>query len=151
MTRVFNIINALIMNKFGRSLPTSSRQKGIRVLPISNTFLVTTDGDYNIEGHRLCNVKAPVDKGDAVNKEFVEGILAQYNKELDARITKTFETIDSRLKAGLKSAEDHVQVVEARILKPTEVRHLIQLSVNPMSNNLNKITKDVEDLKKKSI
>lgn len=67
------------MNKFGRSLPSASRQKGsVRMIQTSNAIAVTSDGDYNFQDRRLCNVKPPVDKGDAVNKEFVESMLMTY-------------------------------------------------------------------------
>lgn len=112
------------MNKFGRSLPTSSSQKGIKVLQAPNEIPVTSSGDYNFRSHRLCNVKTPVDKDDAVNREFVEGILIKYSNlanesvaNLKQEIINTQATIQTQLKAHTDLTIRYNKELEERITK----------------------------------
>lgn len=93
------------MNKFGRSLP--SAQKRIKVMqvqiPTPNLITLTKDGDYTIQGHRLCDIGNPTDDTDAVNKGFVENVMIvqknqinQLLEELQQKYKNSLNGIDSQ-------------------------------------------------------
>ena len=62
------------LDKFGRSSERVNDRKGLRGQP-GLGFNWTADGQFDIQNHRLCNVLAPVDDHDCVNKTYLEGTM----------------------------------------------------------------------------
>ena len=96
------------MNKFGRSLPSSSRQKGVRVLPTPNLIALTKDGDYNIRDRRLCNVKSPTEDSDAANRKFVDGITLSLLTKIDKSSNDCVKLIESVVNDVRKNMENQM-------------------------------------------
>lgn len=45
---------------------------------------VPMSGDLNLDGHTISNVGAPVQSGDAVNKDYVDDVITEHNSSADA-------------------------------------------------------------------
>lgn len=96
------------MNKFGRSLPTTSRQKGVRVLQAPNLIALTKDGDYNVRDHRLCNVKSPTEDSDAVNRKFVDNLTSSLLAKIDKSSSDCVQLIESLINEIRKNMENQI-------------------------------------------
>lgn len=68
---------------------------------------LTDDGDYDIQGRKICNVLSPVGKNDCANKEYVDGELEKlstkaggleaYVNNLVKEVTTNFKHLDTKL------------------------------------------------------
>ena len=76
------------MDKFGRSLPTSSANKNVLQTP--NVIGVTQEGAYNVKDHRLVNVKAPIEDNDAVNKKYLDDATSSVSQYLGTKLADTY-------------------------------------------------------------
>lgn len=57
---------------FGRTLIDN---KKVKKGPPGIGFLLTDDGNFNIDGKRLCNIASPEDSNDAINLNFLKTFL----------------------------------------------------------------------------
>lgn len=74
------------LDKFGRASgrrPSTSRQDFRPWF-----FPKTEDGNYDVENLKLCNVGAPTDPHDCVNKEYIDKLRKQRTKSTNALIKK---------------------------------------------------------------
>ena len=133
------------MNKFGRSLPSSSRQKGVRVLTTPNLIALTKDGDYNIRDHRLCNVKSPTEDSDAVNRKFVDSItfslLAKIDKSSNDGV-KRFNALDAKI----QTIKQQIAELSDDRLKKKLSEQVIQKSLNPLDQDLKRMNRIITRL-----
>lgn len=57
------------LNKFGRS---SKAPNEVKVIRTQNLFAFTSQGDYDLQDRKLCNVKIPTEDSDAATKKYVD-------------------------------------------------------------------------------
>ena len=78
---------------FGRQLGGTGGSRG----PPGIGYKLTSDGQYNIDNKRLCNVAEPTQSGDAVNLETLQRIVGMEMKsvhEVIAKIRKDLNNLD---------------------------------------------------------
>jgi uncharacterized protein YukE len=90
------------MDKFG-STPLRGSTK---VIQTPSVISFTKDGDYNFREHRLCNVKQPAEKSDAVNKEYLDLKTSQSFTDCVKLITQKEEILLKKLAENRQSLED---------------------------------------------
>ena len=118
------------MNKFGRSLPTSSRQKGVRVLQAPNLIAVIKDGEYNIRDHRLCNVKSPTEDSDAVNRKFVDSAMWSLSAKIDNSVKDCVKLIETNFNNLQQKCNESIAVNQKYIDFKDEQQRALLKSVN---------------------
>lgn len=60
----------MVVDKFGRSLPSEHNKFPQRIVTVGYTL--TKDGNIDIQRKRICNMSKPTDGYDAVNKLYVD-------------------------------------------------------------------------------
>lgn len=102
------------IDKFGRTLHTSSWSKlidGAGMLQRGVGLPLTSSGDYDIQGRRLCNVQSPSLEHDCVVKLYVDDMFKTFETTFNNKITKTRAKLqDNRvlfvnLRAGFEDLE----------------------------------------------
>lgn len=105
------------VDKFGRHLIVGQSQRG----PKGEGFEHTSDGDFNIQNKRLCNVANAVDSKDCVNLE-----------TLNLSLTNTSNTINETLKAR----DESLKLVLENCLKKND--HKVFDAKSSIISNLSK-------------
>ncbi|CAD6243430.1 GSCOCG00013064001-RA-CDS, partial [Cotesia congregata] len=72
--------NEIIIDIFGRPL---DNDKSVQRGPAGRGFNITSDGNYNIESKRLCNLGNPSNEHDAATVQFVLRQMSDLNKSID--------------------------------------------------------------------
>ena len=98
------------VDKFGRYTDKDKAKAG----PKGEGFLLTSDGDYDMQGKRLCNVKEPSDQADAVNfethKKSFHNCISLQNGVFDAK--------NNRI-SNISEPKDDQDAVNKKYLKST--------------------------------
>lgn len=137
------------MNKFGRSLPSTSTHKKLVQTP--NLISITQDGGYNIKEHRLVNVKSPVDDTDAVNKKYLDDTTTSVTQSFNKKITETYQKyiefknlLDSLSHSLTTKIENLTTNCEKSIiLLNNEVQHSKQAILNDLKPKFNELEKNI--------
>jgi chromosome segregation ATPase len=120
------------MDKFGRSLPTSSLQKEVKFMQNPTTLTLTKDGDYNVRDHRLCNVKQPTEDSDASTKSYVDYVAEQQLRDF----IKT-------LNVHVEKLEKEVTMTNQRIDKVLDNEILFQGEFTALKKNITMLQNDL--------
>lgn len=75
-------------DKFGRHISSERRDCDSYHQPC---IPLTTDGDYDFENKRLCNVKSPIEDSDGANKGYVETMTRQVLQQVSPSASNTFK------------------------------------------------------------
>jgi hypothetical protein len=98
------------MNKFGG---TPSRGATAKVIHTPNVVTLTKDGNYNFRGRKLCNVKLPTEKSDAVNKEYLDLKTGQFFENCVKLISQEEQHILKKLDENIRVIRD----IESKVAK----------------------------------
>ena len=94
------------INKFGQS---SAPSKRMRMTHIPGVVLeYTVDGNVNIENLRLCNLKAPTNDNDAVNKKYLDEKYDVLLKEIK-NLASDRNSLLSYVTKSLKELAQHIK------------------------------------------
>lgn len=106
------------VDKFGRSITTHSTGGGSSPHLLSSYrhgFILTGDGNIDVENLKMCNVKDPTDKFDCANKQYVDNA--------DINLMGKINTIEALNYAN----KQYVDTSHANLLKKiTAMRKIIQ-------------------------
>jgi hypothetical protein len=78
----------LILSKYCMSLCMLSTCCSAKRGPPGIGFNLTENGDYDIAGHKLVNVKQPENPGDAVNLQYLASAFTKWTSALHAAMDK---------------------------------------------------------------
>jgi hypothetical protein len=88
-------INMNNIDKFGKSHRNQSKQDYRRIQ--THIFQLTANGNYDIQGRKLRNIKSPTEEYDAANKLYVDNSIDNLKKiilqEIDERMLKLRDEI----------------------------------------------------------
>ncbi len=109
------------MNKFGHSLSSSSSRRRQIIRAQASALPTTTDGDYNVEKHRLCNIGMPSDDNDASTKKYVDlATSSLYNKVLIANealgaLGEAVDNISDQVKSSMIRIQELDQILNRNV------------------------------------
>lgn len=128
------------MNKFGHSL-ASKRKSSFKIIRAESSLPFTSEGQYDMEHHRLCNVKTPQVENDASNKVYVdtkdeklESTINQLKKDLDNMNNQVVTTIHYQNNEVFRELETKLDQLETKIIK--SMNELIVSSTTPITNQI---------------
>ena len=106
---------------------------------------VTKDGDYTIQGHRLCNIGNPTDNADAANKGFVENAIIEQRSQINQLLKEAQQNLESSLDDVGKqlNAHDDVHRQQADVLSKLEVH--INKFIRGISGQIVKVIEDLSN------
>nr|WP_253308891.1 hypothetical protein [Rickettsia endosymbiont of Ceutorhynchus assimilis] len=108
------------MNRFGHSLSSSSRRP-VQIIRPQPALPTTTDGDYNVENHRLCNIGMPSDDNDASTKKYVDlASTSLYNKLLIANealgaLGEAVDNMSDQVKSSMNRIQELDQILNRNV------------------------------------
>lgn len=122
------------IDKFGRAVSSDGHQPS-HSKPLSFGYVLTSDGNIDMQKKRICNLAKPLNPEDAVTKEFVDetfnGLKVQLRKNVYS-LEKKIEPLVALLNR-LSSSDDTATVnkplsSESNIVKPDTVKHVDEQS-----------------------
>ncbi|KAK9720048.1 hypothetical protein QE152_g22307 [Popillia japonica] len=125
-----------IVDKFGRHLRGGTEE-------IHSSFLPhTLDGNYDVGGKRLCNIKDPKDKQDCATKNYV----TKQVEIVGSRGNVLLVLLENKTNARLQSLEDKINDSERRLKLKQD---FLENGLNNIQHQLSLLQKRIEDLEKK--
>lgn len=128
------IIITMSVDVFGRKLERTEGNRG----PPGVGYKITSDGQYDIDSKRLCNLAQPQDESDAVNLSTLKKLLQlkielvrRELKDLDEIVEKHRDELDEKL---IKVNKDYISLKEVMRSNGELIKTLIS-KVKASKNN----------------
>lgn len=95
----------MTLDVFGRPHKKTEGKVG----PSGNGFRLTSEGQFNIDNKRLCNLAAPLESKDAVNLETLNSYLKSYKIEIDNEVQKKVQELTDLVKYHRHKIDEQIQ------------------------------------------
>lgn len=95
---------------FGRHINKRRANPNVRTIG----FKLTSDGQYNINGKRLCNVSPPERENDAVTVQFMLNKIDENQRVIDKKLNE-FEQIFQKLRDQVEENEAYCDQLDERL------------------------------------
>jgi predicted RecB family endonuclease len=114
------------INKFGKSKGGHHRKEIVQLH--TNFFSLTQDGDYDVDNHKLINVKTPTDKSDCVNKIYVDDTILHAGNDLKStmkielnllrtQILDKIAEVRANLKQDIDELEQEITIISKEVVR----------------------------------
>ena len=87
----------MVVDKFGRT--TEPAEKRCKTSNLTFGYVLTSDGDIDLENKRICKLKLPIEPTDAASKQYVDQIKTTTTSDF---VSYKNETIDLNNKSAYK-------------------------------------------------
>lgn len=117
---------------FGRQLNQAEGVRGPRGIG----YKITTDGQYDIENKRLCNLAQPINLNDAVNLETLQ-------TKIEAEVQRVLKPLRKKVRNLTDTFDLHKVDIDNKIKSLTEI---IDLQKGEIDNKIKKLAEEIVKL-----